>query len=77
MVAQLFRSKDRRSQWVHPQLGLRLPRSSPRLLDPAAACKKRPSLFEALREQLGLRLEPAKGPVEYYVIDRVNLPSPN
>jgi uncharacterized protein (TIGR03435 family) len=39
--------------------------------------QNRPTIFEALREQLGLRLEPAKGPVDFYVIDRLNLPSPN
>jgi uncharacterized protein (TIGR03435 family) len=29
-----------------------------------------PTVFAALKEQLGLRLDPAKGPVEYLVIDR-------
>jgi uncharacterized protein (TIGR03435 family) len=37
----------------------------------------RPSLFDALREQLGLRLEAQKGPVEYYVIDHVEKPAAN
>jgi uncharacterized protein (TIGR03435 family) len=36
-----------------------------------------PSIFTAVREQLGLRLEPQKGPVEILVIDHVNPPSPN
>jgi uncharacterized protein (TIGR03435 family) len=36
-----------------------------------------PSLFSALREQLGLRLEPAKAPVPIVVIDAVSPPTPN
>lgn len=36
-----------------------------------------PSVFTAVREQLGLRLEPAKGPVEFLVIERAERPSQN
>jgi uncharacterized protein (TIGR03435 family) len=36
-----------------------------------------PSLFTAIQEQLGLKLEPAKEPVPVLVIDHVDLPSAN
>jgi uncharacterized protein (TIGR03435 family) len=36
-----------------------------------------PSVFSALQEQLGLRLEATKGPVEILVVDSVDTPTPN
>jgi uncharacterized protein (TIGR03435 family) len=44
--------------------------------DPAAA-DSGPTLFTALQEQLGLKLESSKGPVQVLVIDHIEMPSDN
>jgi uncharacterized protein (TIGR03435 family) len=43
----------------------------------SASDSSSPSLYAALSEQLGLKLEPQKGPVETVVIDHVERPSGN
>lgn len=49
----------------------------PRPADGAAAADLGPDIFTAIQEQLGLKLNPGKGPVEVLVIDRVERPSEN
>jgi uncharacterized protein (TIGR03435 family) len=48
------------------------------LTDPAGANAPRaPTIFDALEQQLGLRLEPVQVPREYLVIDSIERPGPN
>jgi uncharacterized protein (TIGR03435 family) len=39
--------------------------------------QNRPTILDAVREQLGLRLESGRVPVENYMIDHVDKPSEN
>ena len=58
-------------EWVpdETQFGGQGPRENPE--------STRPDLFAALQQQLGLRLEATRGPVEVLVIDQVSRPSEN
>jgi uncharacterized protein (TIGR03435 family) len=42
-----------------------------------SAADDAPSIFAAVEEQLGLKLRPAKGPVETLVVDHIEMPSEN
>jgi uncharacterized protein (TIGR03435 family) len=37
----------------------------------------RPSLFDALKNQMGLKVTAQKGPVQYFVIDHIERPTAN
>jgi uncharacterized protein (TIGR03435 family) len=45
--------------------------------DPNATDPSGPSILAAVSEQLGLKLEPQKGPVPVLVVDHIEAPSPN
>jgi uncharacterized protein (TIGR03435 family) len=50
---------------------------SDRVADPATAPPDAPSIFTAVQEQLGLKLEPRRAPVDFLVIEHVEKPSEN
>jgi len=67
-------------QWTPDNLPPRppgLPADQPLRVNGESIDPNGPSLFTALQEQLGLRLESTRGPVEVLVIDRLVRPSPD
>jgi uncharacterized protein (TIGR03435 family) len=59
------------------QLGAKLDPKSGKVVPSGPDEPERPSLFRALREQLGLELQTTSGPVETIVIEHVAWPTEN
>lgn len=68
---------DFKLEWSLDALNVSSPIAATGAETPTAPEPNGPNLFAALQEQLGLRLEPQKAPVETLVIDHVARPSEN
>lgn len=70
---------DIRLEFVRDEMtpGLRGPVPAPDAPAAAAYDPSRANIFTAMREQLGLKLTPARGPIEFLVIDHIERPSEN
>ena len=68
---QWTRDESQSPMFKGPELG------PPGGASPAPPESSGPSIFTAIQEQLGLKLESQKGPVEILVVDHVERPSEN
>jgi uncharacterized protein (TIGR03435 family) len=65
---------------MDPQMGGGMIRMMPSIdggPTPAAEAPSGPTIFTALQEQLGLKLEADKAPLDYFIIDNIEKPSEN
>jgi uncharacterized protein (TIGR03435 family) len=71
---ELTGSYDFKLEWTPDEAQPGMPKEQPGTIQIE---NSGPSIFTALQEQLGLKLESAKGPVDILVIDRVEQPTEN
>ena len=79
-VYALVTARSIELQWTPDQLPPRAPGTpadQPIRVNGVDIDPNGPSLFTALQEQLGLKLDSTRGPVEVMVIDRLERPSPD